>query len=641
MNQPFKYFLIVNGSRIEVNPLGVDRVRLRMEKEGGNIFFRRKLIGSYTFTNTDFDLLFSLERSGSRCAAVYFEIERFCSGNYVSEWLGVFSLNDVKWNLSLCQATVTPKVNDAYRCILENYGKEYNILDVPKAFPVSANIQVSGEFEFLFVYNASGDFELRSDFATWSTFLEIRNWQNGTTTNAGRRANEDVKFRQITKRLIPSTVSEREELSAQMAADGWAYISETSTHINYARQPAVPGFVPYIYKHDDDFYDKYPDLLQWNCGDLPDPSKYIVVKGRSADNCLDIRTKKGDERLVTLIWEFGTFYFDRNRKLLDVVNYLVDKTCPSAKPGTVNALSDFLTLPVNYATGKENKLQNLLISHKSDIINYKSSEPAKKGMISLKNLLEGLRTAFDLYWFLNDAGQFQLEHRSYFEAQGVIDLTIPEFGQYLAGAEVYSYETEKMPRFEKLTFADAAGDDFTQGVIEYSGACVNYEEGQDTQEENVTQFTTDINNLLINGANASLSGFVLLAHQYGVLIQEPGEVTGITQVNGHLAAANLMKHYHRHQRVLLSGRVNGKPTVFESALKTKKQTPLSIPACCSLDFSPYYSYITNIGSAGELQYAELNLKTNMVTAEIVHEVTIAGDSVSDRQFDNSFDDSFL
>lgn len=631
----FRFILIINGTSYEVDPIGVDGAKLKSEPEGENVFFRRKLSGSLKFVKSDFALLYALETSEERCADVFLNLEMLCDGAWRLEWQGVFSLNEVKFNVSKCEATVQARPNDAYRCVIDHYNKEYNILEVPVSEAIAANVGTSGTFEFLQILHE--DLDDLEDRDSWGTFLEMRYWIDGSGADKGYYSTRDILFRQVL--VSPYVNGEPEDLSQ----DGWFIVApnDASQMTTYGRPPEIPGFTPFVYRYKSEFYGKYPDLLQWNCGDLPDPAKYVVVRVDSGTpDCVNIPTKRFEDRYVTLIWEFGSFYFTRNRNFLDTLRFLVQKTCPAVAPQFSSQLSEFFSGNINYATGATNKLKGLLLAQKTDIINYKSSEAATKGIISLKKVLDDLAAMFDVHWFINAAGKFQLEHISYFENVGFIDFTVEKYKRNLAGKFEYEYETAKMPRYEKLTFTEAAGDDFKEGVIEYQGACVNYEEGQDIKEKSVSNFVTDLNLLVVSGESVAKNGFVLMAQSNGQIDYEVGDLTGSLLTNGHLSAANLLKNYHKHNRVLSTGLRNGKPAIFASVLKTKKQVSFSVDYSCELEINPFFRYITNVSENGSLAASELNLKTGTVTIETIHETYGSGFNVSGRQFDDSFDDSF-
>lgn len=637
MEPKHTYRLIIQDVPYQVQPRGVDGLKIKSEAESGQIFHRRKLTGTFLLKDADYALLYQLEKSGDRCVPLYLEIIRNCDNQV--EWTGIFSLNEVKWDLSRCEALITVRPNDKYRLVLDYYAKEYNVLLVPPTDPVKVQLDFEHQFEFK---NITGGTLLdEPDSDTWAVFLEARYWIDGNLTRKGVRENNDIIFRLVTTRAYVN--GEAPDLSG----GGWKIVDtdEVQRLAKYAKAPDLYNFVPYQYRSKSDFL-RYRDLLQVECNATYDPTRYVKVTGANAANsdacggtCLHYRLKVNEDRCVALLWEFGTFHFDRNRQLLRVIKFLLNQTCPELEPATPEEISEFLTTPTNYVTGQDNQLLNLLIAQKSDILAWNSSEAATKGMLSLKNLLDDLKAMLDVRWFINAAGKFQLEHISYFENTGTLDLTQGEYAPYLRGQAKYEYRTEEMPRFEKLTFAEALNEDFEQGVIEYGGACVTYQEGQDTREINVTRLVTDLEYLLTS-SGANKNGFVLLANRIGQIPKEAGHLTGIRYANAHLAAANLVHHYHTHNRVLYTGVVNGVPATFKSVQKTRKQTTLNLPTCCGAELNPYWEYITNLGSGGKLLSAEVSLKTGVAAVDIVFDTTGSGAFDPGRQFSDSFNDSF-
>lgn len=632
MNERFIYKLVIKGVTYQVNPLGQDGLKIKSEAESGQIFHRRKLSGSLKFTKSDFNLLYNLEKSGDRCETIGIHIYKLCSGEYKMDWSGIFSLNEVKWNVSRGEAVVTPRPDDKYRLVLDYYSKEYNVLQIPASDTVKVKLDFDNQFEF-FSVGTPEEFQDIEDSDTWAVFLEMNYWIDGTAVQKGKRNRTQIYFRLVTSRPFENNAP------PDLSNAGWRMVDEdiAGQVAKYAKAPDLYNFVPYRFNTKSDFL-KYPDLLVVPCDNAVQKPGYILISDPGdANGCFDLRQKINFDIFVKFQWEFGRFYFNRNRKLLNVIKFLLSQTCPVLEPLQASDLSEFFTDATNYVTTNPNQLINLLIAQKSDILSWNSSEPATKGMLSLKNLLEDLKAMFGVHWFINAAGKFQLEHISYFENVGVFDLTI-KLPEFLVGNHTYDYKTEDMPRFEKLTFAESLNEDFTQGVIEYGGACVNYEEGQDTKEFNVTRIVTDLEYLL-TASGSNKTGFVLLVNQSGEIPKEAGSLTGDLLPNAHLSAANLMEHYYTHERVLYTGVVNGKSKTFKSVRKTKKQTTLTIKPCCT-EVNPFFEYITNIGPKGKLLSAELSLKTGNVTLDIVFETTGSGTFGEGRQFSDSFNDSW-
>lgn len=629
MNKDFRYKISYQGGFRYMDPLNANGTKIKTEKEGENVFFRSKLSGSLKFIKEDFGVLLSLELSGGRCTELLLDVDRFCGGAYVPFWKGTFSLNEVKWNLSKCEAQVQARPNDAYRKVIDYYSKEFNVLELPATDTVAAKLDLDQQFAFLSLPNAEevGNYE-HSD--TWALFLQMNYWIDGNLTHKGKYNTTAIFFRTTTTR--PFINGAPPELS------GWTIIDENQdTQVaTYAKKPDIYNFQPYRYDSKAAF-NHYQDLYQIPCGGDYDEENWLLIP-----DCLNIRKKITEDRNMQIVWRFGSFQFNRNRKLLDVVKFLLSKTAPEVEPAAASEISEFFTLDTNYATGETNKVKNILIAQKSDIISSNSSEAAKKGMISLKNLLDDLRAIFQVYWFLDAEGKFRLEHISYFEDLETVDFTEEKYKHNLEGKLAYEYETSKMPRFEKLIFSDAENEDFREGIIEYVSSCVNYQEGQDKKETTISRISTDIENLIISGNSGSREGFVLISHDNaGKVLKEIGDISGTETINAHLSAANVMRNYWLHNRVLFSGIMNGKVTEFLSVVKTKKQVPFTVPLNCELEINPFFTYITNLGNKGSLFSSEIDFKSNSITLEIIHETTGSGIADLLRQFDDSFDLSFL
>lgn len=635
---PFRYTLTFKDIQQNAEPLGVDKAKIKYEKPSDCVFFRQKITDKLTFKGEEFKFLHAIEKSGERCEEIGLQIDAYCQGVYTPRFSGYFSLNDVDWNIDKGTAVVAPKSNDVYRPFLENYSKQHNILEVAQTYPVTAKLDAAGTFEFILTGVGATP---ATDPDTWKLFLQVNYWIDGTVTQRGTRHETDMHFRLV--RTEPLVNGEAQDLSAS----GWAVVSEDGTKAKYAKQPDIYNFKPYKWGAQGDF-DNYPSLIQISPNTPFDSTRYIDVTAGFTNGTWNVRTDINDDRYIKVLWEFGAFTFTRNRKILDVVRYLVTKTTekldylPDALnflPATDQELSEFFTSNTNYATNQPNKLKELYIAQKSDILSYNSSEAATKGMLSLKELTDMLRNCFKVYWFINDLGKFQLEHISYFENTATVDLTAPAFAAYVKGTNAYEYDKGKMPRYERLKFEESDAADFREGVIEYGGVCVNYEEGQDTASISVSRLNNDIEQLLTSSESMSKDGFVLLIKDGTAIAKEAGDATGRLYHNGHLSAANLLKNYHLWDRVLPTGVLNGKLTTFKSVLKTKKQISLSVPACCNT-FSPYARYITSVSSKGSLDTMEITLKDGLAKLDILHEVTGDGAAAITRQFDDSFNLSF-
>ena len=329
--------------------------------------------------------------------------------------------------------------------------------------------------------------------------------------------------------------------------------------------------------------------------------------------------------------------YNHTRPLLQVVDEIAQFTCP-----TINGvISDFFdwnpaadtpgySPGINYVTGLSNKLTGIHISQKSDIIDPNASQPATVGELTFNELMQMFAVTFNAFWFI-EGTKLRIEHISAYQYNLTLDLTTGAYATMLYGKNIYEYLTERRPRVEKFKFMEAFNQDFVGKDIEYFVDCIvptigrprggNSAEQSLLRENQITydagRFTTDLKYIEDNPDDINKDGFVLICtvdDGAGNLSvdYEAGLLSGNLMQNGHLAWSNLHHAYHRHNRVLLSGNMNGTLTTFLSAQNTKQQKNVDIYGCCSFDLNGTDLVKTEIGFGEVDEYTE-NLFTNRVT----------------------------
>lgn len=632
-------FSILYGSTTRiVRPKDERKFRATEQPEGENIFFRKKLGSTVVLTGDDYHFLYDIENSAQRCDEVFFLWERKCKE--ADPWTlffgGVFGAGDAKWDRKKCEVQFAPKTNDGYRVLLENYTREINVLNVTNTVTTSGRLETTDTFQWKEIN--IGEIGNQVDSDTWATFMTITTWVSGSVGNGVRNKIEYIFRTRTTRALIngqPVDLSDR----------GWILLSTDATTAYYAKPPEIFGFKPYVIGSNDDFA-KFPDIIKLIAPATFDRNKFISLNENGANSgaCgtgLRIRTYIGDNRCWDIVWEFGLFQFTRNRRLLEVIRYLLRQAAPNLEPTTDAELSGFFTAVINPVTGLANQVRDPLLAQLSDVKRYRSSEAATKGMLSLRDLLNDLRAALNVFGFINNRGKFQLEHLSYFGTSATFDLTIPKWAKQTSGSEAYEYLKAKMPRFEKLNFGVAQNDEFLEAVIEYSGACIVKDEGEDTATISVSKLTTDIEGVMLAGQSFPDAGFVLICQDGTPNIPKSlGGLRTRQYLNGHLSATNAFETYHKHGRVMPSGLLNGRTVNFLSVVRTKKQVDITVPVCCQA-VDPTGKFITSESNDGRVVQMTYGFDGS-VTFATVHDSFTAtrNNTASDSQFDESFDLSF-
>ena len=201
--------------------------------------------------------------------------------------------------------------------------------------------------------------------------------------------------------------------------------------------------------------------------------------------------------------------------LSSVISVLLSKIAPEITHEPVEEYSEFL-----YGETPIGIEQTLLITPKSNIISSGYDQPAQKAPITLKSVLDMLRDCFRCYWFIDDQNRFRIEHIQYFRNGGSysdepvvgVDLTEQEVtrsGKKWAFARS-QYKFDKPGMAARYQFGWM--DDVTQLFEGYPIDIISKYVNPDSIEQiNISQFTSDIDYILLNPNEISKDGFVLMA----------------------------------------------------------------------------------------------------------------------------------
>jgi len=604
----------------EVFPKNFNNCNFITEKESEQIFYRKKLNGKLTFINDeanniyDFNTFLNIDTgadSYGRCCDLYLEIKHLNNGVFESYWTGLFATNDGEFDLDRCEFSVNPKTYDKYTCLLDNYGKQYNILNTSNEIVTNSYENVLLEYTYceyyLLHYNKDLDAPGCIGIYCYTDGNGNYVYNTGEPPATSINANHcnldfndawllsDVQwywYDSFYYKVKEKYVRQYEYTTSQAVpplGNGWVYIGQQGFLYKWARQ-----------------FTEWCNTSQWVWSGCGSNSNNKLFCERDLPSCYSVIT------------------YSHNRLITDTINYLLHPTEPGAY-SCINLLtSHFLTDAINPVTGETSKTNILTIAQKSDIVNPTASQSATLGMLSLKELLEILKNMFQLYWDIETApnGQpnLRVEHISHWTKGQGLDLTSPTYFQYIKSKNKYNYNKNDLAKYEIIKWMEASSIDFVGLPITYYSSCVNHDETNNTKEYQITNVTTDL--LLIQDVNAPVSsdGFVILANKNvgGVyrVIDEIGELSNVYCSNGHLSTANLFKNYWIYNRNLESGLMNNVQTDFIKTKKTKEQTELEIPLCnYDLDFNKLIK--TELGW-GEIRSLQYNPKTEISTINLIY-----------------------
>ena len=201
--------------------------------------------------------------------------------------------------------------------------------------------------------------------------------------------------------------------------------------------------------------------------------------------------------------------------IFSVISVLLGKIAPGITHDGTTEYSQFL-----YGTNFIWINQTLLITPKSNIVNAGYDQPAQSAPITLRSVLDMLRDCFRCYWFIDENGKFRVEHILYFRNGGSysgspvvgIDLTqqtVSRSGkQWAFGKDQYEYDKPAMAARYQFGWMDDVTQLFAGYPIDIVSKFVNPD---NIEQITVSQFTSDLDYILLNPSAVSKDGFVLLA----------------------------------------------------------------------------------------------------------------------------------
>lgn len=316
--------------------------------------------------------------------------------------------------------------------------------------------------------------------------------------------------------------------------------------------------------------------------------------------------------------------------LSSCINVLLKEFAPGITHEATPEYSQFLYNTNNPISGQSFKL---LISQKSNIINGEYKTPAQKAPITLQQIMTMLRDIYKCYWYIED-GKFKIEQVSWFRNGGsygynpIIDYDLTQLenvrnGKKLAFAtSEYSFDKVEMPERYQFEWMDDVTTPFEGLPIEITS---KYVTAGKIEEINISNFTSDIDLMLLNPGAISLDGFALFA---AVMPSGGGQlelpftrqtVDGIEYFlqNGYLAFINIQPTYWVYDMPARNFKINNSQYYALGGLERKKKQTLNFPAGTT-DPNPMQLVKTYIGN-GQVDKFSVNLCSRNIKATLKYD----------------------
>ena len=316
--------------------------------------------------------------------------------------------------------------------------------------------------------------------------------------------------------------------------------------------------------------------------------------------------------------------------LSSCINVLLKEFAPGITHEATPEYSQFLYNTNNPISRQSFKL---LISQKSNIINGEYKTPAQKAPITLQQIMTMLRDIYKCYWYIED-GKFKIEQVSWFRNGGsygynpIIDYDLTQLENVRNGKKItfatseYSFDKVEMPERYQFEWMDDVTTPFEGLPIEIMS---KYVTAGKIEEINISNFTSDIDLMLLNPGAISSDGFALFAAvtpSGGGQLELPftkQTVDGVEYFlqNGYLAFINIQPTYWVYDMPARNFKINNSPYYAMGGLERKKKQTLNFPAGTT-DPNPMQLVKTYIGN-GQVDKLSVNLCSRNIKATLKYD----------------------
>lgn len=311
------------------------------------------------------------------------------------------------------------------------------------------------------------------------------------------------------------------------------------------------------------------------------------------------------------------------------ISVLLNQIAPGITHAATPEYSQFLYNTNNPISGQSFKL---LISQKSNIINGEYQTPAQKAPVTLQQIMTLLRDIYKCYWYIED-GKFKIEQINWFRNGGsygynpIIDYDLTQLENVRNGKKSafatseYSFDKVDMPERYRFEWMDDVTTPFEGLPIEITS---KYVTAGKIEEINISNFTSDIDLMLLNPGAISSDGFALFAAvtpSGGGQLELPFTRQTVDNVeyylqNGYLAFINIQPTYWVYDMPARRFKINNTSNYAIGIERKKKQT-LNFPAGTT-DPNPMQLVKTYIGN-GQVDKLSVNLCSRNIKATLKYD----------------------
>lgn len=249
-------------------------------------------------------------------------------------------------------------------------------------------------------------------------------------------------------------------------------------------------------------------------------------------------------------------------KLSDVIKALLSKIAPGISHEATEEYSKFLygsPNPIVYDTF------TLFITPKSNILKGEYDQAAQRATLSLKSIMDMLEQCFRCYWHIEN-GKFIIEHVSWYNngrtyvtggnqvvQYDLTTMTDPRNLKHVGYKQTeVSYVKQELASRYEFSWMDTVTDAFKGTSVDVKSTYVDKSLNEDVS---VSNFTSDIDYMLLSPSDFSMDGFALMAAKkvgsnwelpfikFELTSSDSGLLYSLNLQNGYLSWFYLIKFY--------------------------------------------------------------------------------------------------
>lgn len=634
------YKFLLDG--VQVYPLVSNEFKIEWEKEQDTFYFRRTLSDDVKFVDVDYDNI----NDSTIDHKFEFKIQYNNAGTWEDFYTGFFYKTNCNFDDDYKKLTVSPVSDDGWDDIKRILDNEYDLIQLaPVSTPVEYTLRPV--LQIIWIADLFGQ-EFGGDRIM--NISGTANWEE--TLSEEPTGSELINTYGFLEYELPSETRYKFYLRYLTTLTTFDSVTTDDRPTNDISLVA-PTFKKISRQVDTSKINRFLDLYQTDptslgiidCPAIPAADgKYYSFYNPVASNTIAIPINQQLWFCGASVWyeydeTLNQFELTNSEELTIADNYKISDTISKLLAQETDILHEETTAYSEFFYDTSNPISNdkiyPIITPKSNVRNLFYTDPARKGLVRLKEILTMLSVVWEVYWHIEDDSgvlRLRLEHISWYENGGTYGeqeitlnmiTTLDKRNNFPLAyyQNNFSYNKTKMPQRYEFKWMDDVSDVFEGVPIR---VLTDEIESGLIETKDTGRFTSDVD-MILHRENIALDGWALLAAEYNVGETKyflPFESINIDNENifaiqnGKAAFRYLHPVYHRYNKPTTRIEINEVETTALSIVRNKQQEVKFTYEDITID--PLKLITTYLGS-GQVENMSLNLVSNKYEITINHD----------------------